>query len=66
MFTKNTPTFESAMKTFTQAQAELKAAGEANDAKLAEVRQAVADAEHEKGNIDRVVSFFDNLLGAAK
>ncbi|AFC22084.1 hypothetical protein PQC34_gp026 [Cronobacter phage A24] len=63
MFSSNKPTFSSAMKMFTKAQEELKAAGEVNAAELAEAEAAVAAAKEERDNINRVTSFFDNLLG---
>lgn len=44
MFSSNKPTFSSAMKMFTKAQEELKAAGEVNAAELAEAEAAVAAA----------------------
>lgn len=61
MFT-NKPTFSSAMKMFTKAQEELAAAGEVNAAELAEAEAKVAAAQEEKANIDRVTTFFNNLL----
>lgn len=62
MFTSR-PTFSSAMKTFTKAQEELTAAKEFNDAELARIETEWAEAKTEGQNIDRVTTFFNNLLG---
>lgn len=61
MFTKKA-TFSSAMGMFTKANEELKAAQEENDLQMAEAQATVEACIVEKNNIDRVSSFFSNLL----
>lgn len=65
MFTKSKPTFASAMKTFTQAQAELKEAGIEAEANLNRIEKEWAEAKTEHQNIGRVSAFFDKLLRGA-
>lgn len=62
MFKSNKPTFASAMGLFTKAQDELKAAKEQNDIDLKESEAAWTVAKTEGQNIDRVATFFANLL----
>lgn len=58
----STPTFASAMKTFTKAQEELAAAEAYNNEELAKAKAIVIDCEAEGAKISKVKEFFDNLL----
>lgn len=57
------PTHASAMKLFTQAQKELEAAHEHNQAEKAELTQKLTVVEKEEAAITKSLSFFNTLFG---